>query len=368
MTNDSSTAQFKYDVCLSFAGEQRNYVEAVAEKLRDRDVRVFYDAFEVVDLWGKDLYTHLDDIYQRRAQYCVVFISADYARKAWTAHERKSMQARDIGETREYILPVRFDDSELPGFRSTIGYVDLRDKTPTELAELIVQKVQLTDGNNAATDNELKGIRFGVPRSQEEQERLVKEKPIAWEYRLYAGALFQEMAKIETKWRDHQLGFTRRTGNLIKDADAVPIYQRFLNDMASSGSLVDALFTEDRQEKAFGPPGIPGDPEEIQYLASRTVGIYESFLDAAAYLRSLRVSTRYEKAFELASRTADRPAQDVRDFIDYIVQEMDKIPEWAADPNKTPLHLEVKLTLSIDAAAMDAATEEFKRATKYRNK
>ena len=111
MTGGPSKATFEYDVCLSFAGEQRSYVEAVAKSLREREVRVFYDAFQAAELWGKDLYTHLDEIYQRLARYCVVFISADYAKKAWTAHERKSMQARDIDETKEYILPVRFDDS-----------------------------------------------------------------------------------------------------------------------------------------------------------------------------------------------------------------------------------------------------------------
>ena len=43
-----------FEVALSFAGEDRSYVEAVASYLKDRGVRVFYDAYEKVDLWGKD--------------------------------------------------------------------------------------------------------------------------------------------------------------------------------------------------------------------------------------------------------------------------------------------------------------------------
>ena len=41
-----NTQRYKYDVALSFAGEQRRQVEALAEILRANDVRVFYDSFE----------------------------------------------------------------------------------------------------------------------------------------------------------------------------------------------------------------------------------------------------------------------------------------------------------------------------------
>src|SRR5689334_15561742 len=56
---------FEYDVCLSFAGEQREYVEDVAARLRASGVRVFYDDYEKASLWGKDLYEHLDWIYRK---------------------------------------------------------------------------------------------------------------------------------------------------------------------------------------------------------------------------------------------------------------------------------------------------------------
>lgn len=40
---------FDFDVALSFAGEDRAYVHAVAERLRENRVRVFYDEFMPVD-------------------------------------------------------------------------------------------------------------------------------------------------------------------------------------------------------------------------------------------------------------------------------------------------------------------------------
>jgi hypothetical protein len=131
-----------YDVALSFAGEDREYVEQVAEILKKRHIRVFYDRFEEIHLWGKDLYVHLDTVYRLKARYCVMFISKHYASKLWTNHERKSAQARAFQENKEYLLPARFDNTDIPGVRPTVGYVDLRITSPSQLAEKIIAKLE----------------------------------------------------------------------------------------------------------------------------------------------------------------------------------------------------------------------------------
>lgn len=132
-----------YDVILSFAGEDRAYVAAVAEELRNRGVRVFYDEYERTSLWGKDLYAHLDHVYRKAGRYCVLFISTHYAEKVWTNHERVSAQARALESASEYVLPVRFDSTEIPGLRPTIGYLDLGSLTPVDLADMICEKLEL---------------------------------------------------------------------------------------------------------------------------------------------------------------------------------------------------------------------------------
>jgi hypothetical protein len=132
--------EYKYDVCLSFAGENRVYVEQVAQFLTKKGVKVFYDQFEEVNTWGKDLVEHFDGIYRKETRYCVMFISDSYAQKAWPSHEKQSALARALGE-RGYILPVRFDDTDIPGLPPTIGYIDLRKYRPEELGELIIKKL-----------------------------------------------------------------------------------------------------------------------------------------------------------------------------------------------------------------------------------
>jgi len=135
------TISFEYDVCLSFAGEDRIYVRRVADILKSKGVRVFYDEYEQIDMWGKDLYVHLSDIYQNTAKYCVLFASKHYAKKVWTNHERQSAQARAIQQNSEYILPAKFDDTQIPGLRPTIGHIDLKKFTVEQFAEMIIKKI-----------------------------------------------------------------------------------------------------------------------------------------------------------------------------------------------------------------------------------
>jgi TIR domain len=133
---------FEYDVALSFAGEDRAYVDQVAQCLRDAGVKVFYDRFEEVALWGKNLYDHLSDVYGRQARYTVMFISRHYADKLWTNHERKSAQATAFEENVESILTARFDDTKVPGLPTTTGYLSLHGRDPKELADLISKKIR----------------------------------------------------------------------------------------------------------------------------------------------------------------------------------------------------------------------------------
>jgi hypothetical protein len=133
---------YKYDVALSYAGEDRKYVERVAAALKAMGIRVFYDKYEDATLWGKKLYTHLQDIYTYQARYTVMFISKHYKDKLWTNHERESAQARAFKDKEEYILPARFDDTQIPGMLSTVAYVNLADYSPEKFAELIKRKLE----------------------------------------------------------------------------------------------------------------------------------------------------------------------------------------------------------------------------------
>lgn len=142
---DWQRTRFDYDIALSFAGEDRPQAENIATALRANEVRVFYDQFEQASLVGKDLYVHLYEVYAKRSRYCVLLASENYVRRMWTIHERRAAQERALIERgAEYILPVRLDNTDIPGIASTLGYLSYQIGHE-RIAELLVQKLYGTE-------------------------------------------------------------------------------------------------------------------------------------------------------------------------------------------------------------------------------
>ena len=142
----------QYDVALSFAGEDRHYAEQLAGLLRLGGYLVFYDKYEQAELWGKDLYVHLSSVYKDQARYCVIFLSKYYAQKLWAKHELQNAQARAFQENQEYILPIRIDDTEIPGILPTVGYLDLAPTNIEEIYQALVEKLSGTTSQPTGVD------------------------------------------------------------------------------------------------------------------------------------------------------------------------------------------------------------------------
>jgi hypothetical protein len=151
----------RYDVALSFAGEDRAYARKVADALQTDGVSVFFDEFESVRLWGKDLAVEFSLIYGRQARFVVPLVSGSYASKAWPRHEFRNALAAAVQSEGERILPVRLDDTELPGLRSTIGYLDGRTLGPEAIAHAVREKL----GESASRSSEPEDPGGGVEQA-----------------------------------------------------------------------------------------------------------------------------------------------------------------------------------------------------------
>lgn len=136
---------FEYDVALSYALEDRAAAEDLARLLRDRDIRVFLDEYKPGDLWGKDVLNHLVNLYDRKARYCVLFISSHYPLQTWTDEDRASATEAALRDADEYILLLRLDDTERPGLGQAPGTLDLRQESLGSLAALLKGKLSQTE-------------------------------------------------------------------------------------------------------------------------------------------------------------------------------------------------------------------------------
>lgn len=168
---------FEYDIAISFAGEDRKYAQELSQLLTNNSIKVFYDEFEQSKLWGKNLYDYLTQIYSNKSEYCVMFLSKHYAAKAWTTVERQSAQERAFRESKEYILPIKIDDTEIPGIPSTVGYIDLRKTSIEEIAKLVFKKLgkELLSQNSSVEEDEIFIPAFKKEFSQRDKDKFLKE-------------------------------------------------------------------------------------------------------------------------------------------------------------------------------------------------
>lgn len=143
----------KFQVALSFAGEQREYVEEVARCLVAKGIAVFYDLFEAKSLWGNDIIDYLQTVFSDRSDFVVIFVSKEYVDKPWTNHERKATLSQMIQKKSEYVLPVLMDDTwPLPGLPQSTMYLKGSDYSPAQLSESIAEKLGVSRFSSKASD------------------------------------------------------------------------------------------------------------------------------------------------------------------------------------------------------------------------
>ncbi|CAB3858565.1 TIR domain-containing protein [Achromobacter ruhlandii] len=132
---------FEYDVAVSFAGEQRAYVERVVSTLQGYGVRCFYDKDETAKLWGTNGIESFDTIYGSKARHILMFVSNEYLTKSWCKVERQAAITGRFEDDRKSVLQVVFDRVKLPGIPSTEIHVDASQYRPEEIAVLVCRAI-----------------------------------------------------------------------------------------------------------------------------------------------------------------------------------------------------------------------------------
>ena len=255
----------KYDVVLSFAGEDREHAKALANLLESGKHSYFYDENELAELWGKNLYDYLSSVYKDRARYCVMFLSQHYERKLWTNHERQIAQARAFQENREYILPVRLDDTEIPGIPPTVGYLDLRAMTIEEVYEVLVEKLADTTSQtmetNLATAAKSDAHEFVLLRPEDGKLYFIPFQNAHWDSTEISLELLpespEETAFLRTLRRHINDAFARDVHiALALREDAAWVNPQEIVETASGSQIVwKVVFKEERHRQNANPFG-----------------------------------------------------------------------------------------------------------------
>lgn len=118
---DSLEFAGRYDYALSFAGADRELAAALARRLEEREIAVFYDENEAARILGTDVEEYLAPIYRTEATYILPLISDSYPNRIWTKFESDQFKQRFGQDSVIPILvngftPTQFDPTSRTGF------------------------------------------------------------------------------------------------------------------------------------------------------------------------------------------------------------------------------------------------------------
>lgn len=132
-----------YDLAVSFAGEQRDYVSAAVAACKAFGLDVFYDADKNNDWWGGNFIREQRQVYMSKTRFFVPFISNEYLSKPYPMDEFSAAMLTAVKQGDGYILPVIIGNPDIPPdlLHPHIGYLRAEDYTPVQLAQELRRKV-----------------------------------------------------------------------------------------------------------------------------------------------------------------------------------------------------------------------------------
>ena len=348
----TDSEKYDFDIAVTFAGEDRALVNDVVDQVKTAGYSVFYDEDEQAALWGEELTEYFPDIYERRARYAVMFISSDYAAKPWTRLERRSVLLRALNQETPYLLPVRIDQTTLPGVRETISYLDAKKLGASGIANAIQTKLGTPTTEGSRRFNGL------VPRTEQEAAVLLGERPGGWEYLLFSYLLVNNFNAIHALYLDYQVGFAP-TSDFVPDDEIFAVVRR--ENAMTQGNVrnFSTLLSENSQARAFGLPGEPGDVATITHLAQRLSSVYEDFMRSGIRLRGCATSSSEGNAvLEALSHYSDQPVRILQEFPSDCRAQLDQVTEAIARGQ----HLKISFALTLEIS--DVAKRSFAIALK----
>lgn len=171
--NKNINNEFEHEVAISFAGENRDIAEKLAETLRKEGIKVFYDEFFKHDLWGKKLTNYFQEAYGPKARFVMPLISKYYPIKDWTDLEFSFARRESQKRKEEFILPIKLDDTKILGIHEDVGHLDYNKEGIDGIVREFKKKLYLEHKYIEKNPN-----RLIKPKMLKEPDRIIKPKII----------------------------------------------------------------------------------------------------------------------------------------------------------------------------------------------
>jgi len=140
-----STSSRRFRVALSFPGEHRARVKAIADLLGEQlgQRHVLYDQWHEVEFARANLDVYLPKLYHQESDLIVFFLCAEYKEKEWCGLEWRA--GRDLLKKKQddRLMFLRLDNADIDGMYSIDGYIRIEERTAQDVANLILQKLAM---------------------------------------------------------------------------------------------------------------------------------------------------------------------------------------------------------------------------------
>ena len=174
---------------------------------------------------------------------------------------------------------------------------------------------------------------------------IATQKPFAWEYRLFSQAYADEVARCLGLNRDLQYGITLgqgiRLGNLNSFIEWVQTkLSEIISFVQSAETIVNVALP-----KAVGPPGQPGNVDDIIYVAQRLGLVYRRLLEWTAEFKHADSNEGFGTALAIVARASQNVISELEDFSRNLQNEIASAV-LRYETTKTPQSIEISMKIT----------------------
>lgn len=175
--------------------------------------------------------------------------------------------------------------------------------------------------------------------------KIVLNKPIAWEYRLFGQVLCDGINKNADLKRDLKYGVLHKNPTELTNVQQVlawiPVKVNELSKIVGSlEPLINIALVD-----ALGEPGKPGDADNIVYVANKIIDIYKNAISWGLDFRSVSVPKDFNQLMYYAAIPSESVANDIEEFSNMYNDSLSTAIIKVANGQK-PIHLKLTLTLN----------------------
>ena len=186
--------------------------------------------------------------------------------------------------------------------------------------------------------------------------KIVLEKPDMWEYSLFGSVFRYELQQAKFSRQDFKYRIYVGAHSFIAErAELFQWLQKKFNEIQKIVAVLANLFNNVLQE-ALGPDGVPGNAEQLVYVAESIGRVYRALMDWGFEFDSLIVDFECEEAMDFLREIPVSVLTEIENYCDRYNMEIDRVVEIlpTRKEDDEPIHL--TLNWSLPELPMDKIT------------